>query len=82
MERCQMTTTTIKAGLVGQQAVLELVGAMKANSITHIFPSKAKDSKFHNDAIDELLIDEEGNVMLAIKDSDEVILPRFVTVCK
>lgn len=78
-----MSTLTITNGLVGQEAVAKLVEAMQEKKVTHIFPSKvASNNKFRNEAIDELLIDDEGNVLLSIKDSDQVILPQFITVCK
>ncbi|MFS0905780.1 hypothetical protein AB3N02_22290 [Priestia aryabhattai] len=77
-----MTTMTIQKGLVSQEAIKELVRAMQEQNINHIFPSKATGNHaLSNEAIDELLIDEEGNVMLAVKGSDSVILPQFISVC-
>lgn len=77
-----MTTKTIEAGLVSQKAIANLVEAMQEKKVSHIFPNKSTDIQFQNKAIDEMLIDEEGNVMLMVEGSNDVILPRFITVCK
>lgn len=77
-----MSTLTIEKGLVSQEAVAKLVEAMQNKNVTHIFPNKVTaNNAFKNEAIDELIIDDEGNVMLAIG-LEQVILPQFITVCK
>jgi SOS-response transcriptional repressor LexA len=79
---CIMTTKTIEAGLVSQKAIANLVEAMQEKKVSHIFPNKSRDITLQNEAINEMLIDEEGNVMLMVEGSNDVILPQFITVCK
>lgn len=73
-----MTAITVEKGLVSLQAVMKLIKAMQVEGIDQIHPNKvAPNSKFRNDAIDEMIIDDEGNVFLRTDDGEEICLPQL-----
>lgn len=75
-----MTTSTIEKGLVSLQAVGSLVKEMNTKGVKHIYPKKISNRKLRNEAIDEIIIDEDGNVFLLPTNSNEVILPQFANL--
>jgi hypothetical protein len=54
--------------------VKAIVEEMKAKGLSHIFPNR----DLQNPDIEELIIDEEGNVFLLPVVGEEVMLPQFV----
>lgn len=70
-----MTTMTITRGL-NLQEVRRLVGEMRKVEVEHITPNKYPNTTtFYNGAIDELIIDEDGNVFILPEGAEAVMLP-------
>ena len=72
-----MTTTTVKNGMVSLGAITKIVKNMMDNGVYQIKPSSESDVSYYNPMVNDIIIDEEKNVLVAIKDSNEVILPKL-----
>jgi hypothetical protein len=74
-----MTTATITNG-VSFDKVKELVGYMVEEGVFQSYPVQSEGKYFNND-IEELILDEEGNVFILLTQNDEpVMLPHLVEV--
>ncbi|AYP68233.1 hypothetical protein PQE75_gp101 [Bacillus phage vB_BcoS-136] len=72
-----MTTATIEKGLISFESVVIIVSEMIRKGIDQAYPSKVYIGKLKNEAIDEVVIDDDGNVFLKPVNSNEVMLPSF-----
>lgn len=72
-----MTALMIEKGLISLDVVMELIKNMQKYHLTHIMPVN-EIGVLHCEAINELIIDEEGNVFLQIVNDDEpILLPQL-----
>lgn len=72
-----MTALMIEKGLISLDMVVELIKNMRKYHLTHIMPVN-EIGVLHCEAINELIIDEEGNVFLQIVNDDEpILLPQL-----
>ena len=75
-----MTALMIEKGLISFDVVVGLIKNMRKNHLTHIMPVN-EIGILHCEAIDELIIDEEGNVFLQIVNENEpILLPQLANV--
>lgn len=72
-----MTTLTVKSGLVSMEAIYTIVKEMKKKGLEQVYPNKVIKGNLMNEAIQEVVIDEEGNVFLQPVNSNEVMLPEY-----
>jgi hypothetical protein len=72
------TAEMVGSGLVSFEVVKEIVGYMVNDNINQIHPIESE-GKYYNEMIEEILLDEEGNVFILLADNGEpVMLPHLV----
>jgi hypothetical protein len=76
------TAQMIGNGLISFDKVKEIVNHMISDGVDQIFPFEEQ-GKFYNEVIEEMVIDEEGNVFIQLVNSeDPVMLPHLVEVAE
>lgn len=70
-----MTTMTAE-----KLEVQVLVDEMVKLGIMHTLPHRESNEKLYNEQIEEIVIDEEGNVFLALIGAGEMVFPALVPV--
>jgi hypothetical protein len=72
------TAQLVESGLVSFDKVKELIGYMVEDGVIQAYPMESQ-GKYHNEAIEEIIIDEEGSVFILLSEEVEpVMLPHIV----